>query len=81
MTVALLPFHPAPGLDVLELEPTSALSERDLVGGYAGAAVVQVCLCGGSIAARDNARSIAEAVRRHNATASHEAWAIATGWR
>ncbi len=81
MTLDLLPFHPAPGLDVLELAPTSALSELDLVGGYAGAAVVRACLCGGSIAARDNARSIADAVARHNATASHEAWAIRAGWR
>ncbi len=81
MTLDLLPFHPAAGLDVLELAPTSALSERDLVGGYAGAAVIRACLCGGSIAARDTPRSIADAVARHNATAAHETWAIETGWR
>lgn len=57
------------------------LGEGVLFHGYAGAARVEACLCGGWIRAYDSERSIAAAVAAHNARRSHAAWAIAAGWR
>lgn len=72
-------------LEMLERLPTSALSERELLAGYAEAVVPALrsepCACGGVIWARDRAAAIAGAVAVHNASTGHAAWAIAAGLR
>lgn len=42
---------------------------------------VESCLCGGEIASTSHPAAVAHAVRLHNDTPRHEAWAIAAGWR
>jgi hypothetical protein len=78
---ALLPYHAPRSIRELEAEPTSTISEADLLAGYVGAVVVRSCSCGGWIRAREVETSIAHAVAAHNATAIHESWAIAAGYR
>lgn len=68
--------------------PTSAFTEHMLSRAYANTAGrdqatdrVEPCACGGSIEARDVEGAIAAAVRLHNASTRHEAWARAQGMR
>jgi hypothetical protein len=68
-------------MELLEREPTSAISESDLFRGYSPPVVSRACACGGRIETIDQRDAIAEAVALHNSLTSHGAWAIENGWR
>jgi hypothetical protein len=70
-----------PPMDVLELEPTSAMGEEELFRGYSSPTVSRACACGGRIRAHDLPEAIAAAVLVHNRSTAHAAWAIEHGWR
>jgi hypothetical protein len=82
MTLGVMPLHAVESMRLAERRSTSSLSEADLLAGYGeagGELLVEPCLCGSSIVCERGA--IASAVRAHNATPGHAAWAIAAGWR
>lgn len=82
MTLGLLPLHRGRPMALLEREPTSTMSEAVLVRGYARVGEIsRPCLCGGRIRTLGDDDAIAHAVRAHNDSPGHTAWAIAAGWR
>jgi len=56
------------------------VTERELFLAYA-AVLSAACCCGGHIVAGNDPDAIEWAVRRHNLSERHCAWAIAAGWR
>jgi len=77
MTISLADQpRPTPPLHEVEAD-----WKREQWPGYAPPFVMEHCLCGGLIRARNVWPEIAIAVHAHNQSTRHEQWAIENGWR